>query len=208
MDRYLLSRRRRLVVRAIALAFFALGSVEIAEAPLPLGAPRLIGPAWSPGSGLSGEPELLLPEPARFQLATHPAMRARFLARLEEPGVRLGHLLLSLGYDVPVILILCGMGVALWRSTRLVPDAVESGMPWLIAVGWACAVFAVTSPVLDGLRTGLLLRGIMPGAGFFWYDPDTAGTTEFVLLVAAGLLAATWTISAGLRARADLAEIV
>lgn len=208
MDKYALSRGRRLVVRVIALIFFALGAVEIAEAPLPLVAPHLINPGWSSDRGLFGEPEVLLPEPARFRLAARRETRERFLARLNDPGVRLGHILLSLAIDGQVIVILCGMGMALWRSTRLVQGAVESGLPWLIAVGWTCALFALTFPLIDGFRTGLLLHGVMPTPGRFWYDPDTGGITYILLLIAAGILAATWTIAAGLRARAELAEIV
>jgi len=192
----------------IALVFFALGGMEIAEAPLPLVAPRLIAPGWDRDRGLLGEPQALLPEAARFRLATDAAGTAKFLSRLEEPGVRAGHLLLSLLIDGPVIVILCGMGMALWRSTRDVPDAVEAGLRWLMAVGWACVVFATTFPLFDGLRTVLILKGIMPTPRYLWYDPATGGATYILLLVAAGILAATWTISAGLKARADMAEIV
>ena len=100
------------------------------------------------------------------------------------------------------------MGMALWRSTRDVPDAVESGLPWLMAVGWACVVLAVALPISDGFRTVLLLDGVIPTPpGGFWFDLDTGGIL-YTLLIAAGILAATWTISAGLKARADIAEIV
>lgn len=208
MDRYALSRPKRMVVRAIALLFFALGIVEVAQLPLPAIAPHLINPAWSSERGWIGEPAAMLPEPARFRLANDAPARARFLARLQRPEVRSGHLLLSLAIDLPLLMILGGMGMALWRSTRLVPDAVESGLPWLMAVGWSCVAIAVGLPIADGFRTAMLLRGVIPAPARFWYDPDASGTTELLLLIAAGILAATWTISAGLKARRDMAEIV
>ena len=207
-DRYALSRSRRLVIRAIALIFFLLAVEELAETSLPLVAPHLIAPGWSAEEGLVGAPDQLLPEMPRFQLATRPGARARFLTRLNDPATRWRHFALTIAISGLVVVILGGMGMALWRSTRLVPRAVESGMTWLIAVGWACAMFAVAFPVADGFRSGLLLQGVLPGAPSFWYDPDTSGTTYILLLIAAGILAATWTIEAGLRARADLAEIV
>jgi len=204
----MLSRGKRAAVRAIALLFFALGAIEVAEVPLPLAAPGYIDWSWSPSEGVTGQPEAMLPEAARFRLAANPEIRMRYIQRLGTPKVRTVHFLLSALIDIPVIVILWGMGMALWRSTRLVPDAVESGLPWLMAVGWACVALALGLPVTDGFRTGLLLRGVLPGDGAFWYDPDTFGLTEIMLLTAAGILAATWTISAGLRARADMAEIV
>lgn len=194
-------------MRVIALFFFALGAVEIAEVPLPLVAPGYIGWGWSPGHGLVGEPEALLPEAARFRLVADPAIKTRYIRRLETRDVRTAHFLFTLLIDVPVIVILCGMGMALWRSTRLVSDAVESGLPWLMAVGWACVAVSLALPIVDGFRTGLLMQGVLPDHDVFWYDPDTSGTTYVMLLIAAGILAATWTISAGLRARADMAEI-
>lgn len=192
----------------IALLFFALGTIEVAEMPLPLAAPGYINWGWSPSEGVTGQPEAMLPEAARFRLAADPEIKMRYIQRLETPEVRVFHFLLSLLIDVPVIVILWGMGMALWRSTRLVPGAVESGLPWLMAVGWACVAVALGLPITDGFRTGLLLRDVLPGHGVFWYDPDSFGLTEIMLLIAAGILAATWTISAGLRARADMAEIV
>jgi len=185
-----------------------LGAVEVAETPLPLVAPGYIGWGWSPSRGLKGEPEALLPEAARFRLAADPVTRVRYMQRLEALNVRTAHFLLTLLIAIPVIVILCGMGMALWRSTRLVPDAVESGLPWLMAVGWACVAVSLGLPIVDGFRTGLLVRDVLPGHDLFWYDPDTSGTTYVMLLIAAGILAATWTISAGLKARADMAEIV
>lgn len=196
------------MVRVIALVFFLLAAEEIAEAALPLVAPQLIDPGWSVERGLVGEPDQLLPQAARFRIATHPDARARFLARLNDPAIRWRHFALTVAINGVVVVILAGMGLALWRSTRLVPNAVESGMPWLIAVGWACATFALGFPVADGFRSGLLLHGVLPHASPFWYDPDTGDTTYLLLLIAAGILAAAWTIEAGLRARADLAEIV
>ncbi|UZK65469.1 hypothetical protein [Sphingomonas sp. M1-B02] len=204
----MLSRGKRAAVRAIALLFFVLGAVRIAEAPLPLVAPGYIGWSGSLSRGVIGEPEALLPEAARFKLAADPALRTRYLRRLETPDVRTAHFLLTLLIDVPVIVILCGMGVALWRSTRLVPEAVESGLPWLMAVGWACVAISLGFPIVDGFRTGMLVQGVLPGHDLFWYDPDTGATSYIMLLIAAGILAATWTISAGLKARADMAEIV
>jgi hypothetical protein len=204
----MLSRGKRAAVRVIALFFFALGAIEIAEAPLPLVAPDYIGWGWSSSSGVFGEPEALLPEAARFKLVADPAIKTRYIRRLETLDVRTAHFLLTLLIDLPVIVILCGMGMALWRSTRLVPDAVESGLPWLMAVGWACIALSFGMPIVDGFRTGLLLRGVLPGHDLFWYDPDTSGTTYIMLLISAGILAAAWTISAGLKARADMAEIV
>lgn len=208
MDRYSLSRGKRRVVRAIALLFFAAGALYVVDVPLPLVAPTYTSWAWSDERGFFGDPEALLPDEARVKLATDPAARARFLRRLHEPDVRVRHLLLGLTTSLPAIVILCGMGMALWRSTRDVPDAVESGLPWLMAVGWACVVLAVTLPIAEGFRTVLLLDGVIPTPpGGFWFDLDTGGIL-YTLLIAAGILAATWTISAGLKARADIAEIV
>lgn len=208
MDRYILSRSKRAAVRAIALLFFVFGAIEIVEAPLPLLAPSYIGWGWSPSRGMTGEPEALLPEAARFKLASDPALKARYIQRIDTPHVRVAHFLLTLLISVPVVVVLCGMGMALWQSTRLVPEAVESGLPWLMAVGWACVALSLGLPIIDGFRTALLMRGVLPGHDLFWYDPDTGGTTYIMLLIAAGILAATWTISAGLKARADMAEIV
>jgi len=204
----MLSRRKRAAVRVIALLFFALGAIEVAEVPLPLAAPRYINWSWSADQGVTGQPEGLLPEAARFRLAADPAIRMRYTRRLETPEVRTLHFLLSLLIEIPVIVILWGMGMALWRSTRLMPDAVESGLPWLMAVGWACLAVSFGMPIVDGFRTAVLLQDVLPGHDGFWYDPDTFGLTEMMLLIAAGILAATWTISAGLRARADMAAIV
>jgi hypothetical protein len=208
MDRYALPPAKRLIVRLIALVFFALGLMEVTLLPLPATAPHFVNPAWDSRQGWIGEPEAVLPEPARFRLAADPAMRARFVARLQEPSVRTMNFVLSLMIDLAVIVMLGGMGMALWRSTRLVPDAVESGLPWLMAVGWSCVAMAIGMPIIDGFRTALLLRGVMSAPTLFWYDPDSGGTTELALLIAAGILAATWTISAGLKARRDMAEIV
>lgn len=203
-----MSRRKRAAVRFIALVFFVLGATEIIEAPLPLLAPGYITPSWSADAGFSGEPEALLPEPARFRLAADPALKARYHQRLHTLDVRTAHFLLTLLIEIPVITILVGMGMALWRSTRLVPDAVEAGLQWLMAVGWACVGISIGMPIVDGFRTGLLVRGVLPGHELFWYDPDTTGLTYIMMLIAAGILAATWTISAGLKARADMAQII
>jgi len=206
MDRYALSSAKRAVVRLIAILFFAVGGFYIANAPLPLVAPQWTAWSWSEDHGFVGEPEAMLPDVARLKLAADPAARARFLERLHEPRVRVRHLLLDLTTSIPAIVILCGVGVALWRSTRQAADAIESGLPWLMAVGWACVVLAIALPLADGFRTGLLLQGVLPTPDF-WFDIDTGGIL-YTLLIAAGILAATWTISAGLKARADMAEIV
>ncbi len=208
MDRYVLPRAKRLVIRGIALVFFGLGLLELPALPLPSVAPQLIGSGWLPGPVTEARPEALLPEEAQWRLAADPAGHVRFVARLRRPEVRVAHQLLAAVIVMPLLVILFGLGMALWRSTRLTPGAVEEALRWLGAVGWAALFGAVAGPVLDGVRTVVVLRGVIPTPRLLWYDPATEGTTYVLLLVAAGILAATWTISAGLKARADMAAIV
>jgi hypothetical protein len=85
-------------------------------------------------------------------------------------------------------------------------DAALSGVPWLLRASIAGVAMALVVPLAEGFRTGLLLQGVVPTATLDMnIDMDALQRN---LLFAAAALAATWTISSGLRARAELAEIV
>jgi hypothetical protein len=196
-------------VRVLALVFLALAAHRTATLALPLVAPAYMGVMFEYEAGraqLRPDPYVLLPVAARTQVEPDAAARARFESRLNDRGVRLRLFLLELAGRLPELAVMYCIGIALWRSSRPGVEAALSGVPWLLRAAIAGLVMAVATPVAEAVRTGLLLSGVAPTATFdINIDLDEMQRN---LLFAAAALAATWTISAGLRARADLAEIV
>jgi hypothetical protein len=196
-------------VRVLALVFLALAVHRTATLALPLVAPAYMGVMFEYEAGraqLRLDPYVLLPVAARTQVEPDAAARARFESRLNDSGVRLRLFLLELAGRLPQLAVMYCIGLALWRSSRPGVEAALSGVPWLLGAAIAGLVMAVATPIAEAVRTGLLLSGVAPTATFdINIDLDEMQRN---LLFAAAALAATWTISAGLRARADLAEIV
>ncbi|HEX8533970.1 MAG TPA: hypothetical protein VF662_07360 [Allosphingosinicella sp.] len=196
-------------MRVLALVFLALAAHRTATLALPLVAPAYMGVMFEYEAGraqLRPDPYVLLPVAARTQVEPDAAARARFESRLNDRGVRLRLFLLELAGRLPELAVMYCIGIALWRSSRPGVEAALSGVPWLLRAAIAGLVMAVATPVAEAVRTGLLLSGVAPTATFdINIDLDEMQRN---LLFAAAALAATWTISAGLRARADLAEIV
>ena len=196
-------------MRVLALVFLALAVHRTATLALPLVAPAYMGVMFEYEAGraqLRLDPYVLLPVAARTQVEPDAAARARFESRLNDSGVRLRLFLLELAGRLPQLAVMYCIGLALWRSSRPGVEAALSGVPWLLGAAIAGLVMAVATPIAEAVRTGLLLSGVAPTATFdINIDLDEMQRN---LLFAAAALAATWTISAGLRARADLAEIV
>jgi hypothetical protein len=208
-DKYALNRRRAFAVRVLALIFLALGVHRTATLALPLVAPAYMGYSFEvdeKGQRLRPDPYILLPDAARLQVEPHPGARARFEARLEDRQVRLRLFLIEVAGRLPELAVMYCIGIALWRSSRPGVDAALSGVPWLLRASIAGVAMALVVPLAEGFRTGLLLQGVVPTATLDMnIDMDALQRN---LLFAAAALAATWTISSGLRARAELAEIV
>jgi hypothetical protein len=155
---------------------------------------------------LRPDPYILLPIGVRTQVEPAPAARARFEQRLDDPQVRLRLFLVELVGRLPELAIMYCVGIALWRSSRGSVDAALSGVPWLFRASIAGVAFAILTPPIEAVRTGLLMEGVIPTSAFE-LDLDLDALKQN-LLFAAAALAATWTISSGLRARAELAQIV
>lgn len=208
-DRYSLDRTRARAVRVLALIFLALAVHRTASLALPLVAPAYMGFTAefdAEGQRLRPDPYRLLPAAARTQVEPDAAARARFESRLNDDGVRLRLFLVELVGRLPELAMMYCVGIALWRSSRAGVDAGLSGVPWLFRASIAGVAMAIVTPVAEAVRTGLLLEGVVPTATFdINIDLDAVQQN---LLFAAAALSATWTISSGLRARAELADIV
>lgn len=208
-DRYSLTPFRMRAVRVLALVFLALGLHRTATLALPLVAPAYMvmsldfdAAHWRIGP----DPLSILPPEARLQVAPDAAARARYAARLADAGVRHRLFLIELLGRLPELAVMYGVGIALWRASRPGADAGLSGVPWLLRAAGAGVMLALVTPVAEAARTGLLLAGVVPTPALnFKIDLDRV---EQHLLFAAAAWAATWTIASGLRARADLADIV
>ena len=207
-DRYSLAPARLRAVRLLALVFLLLALHRTATLALPLTAPAYMGMQFELGGDWRVEPDpfVILPPERRAGAAATPGARARFDARLDDRGVRWRLLLIELISRIPELAMMYCVGIGLWRSSRPGVDAGLSGLPWLSRAAIAGVALALLTPVADALRSGLLLTGVVPVATFDLYiDLDVL---QRHLLFAAAALAATWTIGAGLRARAELADIV
>lgn len=208
-DRYSLDQGRARAVRVLALIFLALAVHRTATLALPLVAPAYMGFKFefdAEGQRLRPDPYILLPVAARTEVEPDGAARARFESRLDDRRVRLRLFLLELAGRLPELAMMYCVGIALWRSSRAGVNAALSGVPWLFRASVASIAMAIVTPVAEAVRTGLLLEGVVPTATFdINIDLDAVKQD---LLFAAAALAATWTISSGLRARAELADIV
>jgi hypothetical protein len=208
-DRYSLGRGRSRAIRALGIIFLVLAAHRTATLALPLVAPAYMGWGLALDAGstrVHADPYILLPPPARARVEADAAAKARFEARLDDRGVRWRLFLIELVGRLPELALMYCVGIALWRSSRPGVDAALTGVPWLVRASVAGFAMAILTPLAEGVRTGLLLTGIIPTAAIdLNLDMDAMQRN---LLFAAAALAATWSISAGLRARAELAEIV
>ena len=196
-------------MRVLALIFLALGVHRTVTLALPLAHPAYMGWFLEYDAGslrIGPDPLVLLPTESRVQVESDARARARFGERLKARPVRLQLFAIELFGRLPELALMYCLGIALWRSSRPGADAALSGVPWLLRAAAAGVALALLTPVAEAVRTGLLLRGVVPTATFdFHVDFDTVQRN---LLFAAAAWAATWTIASGLRARAELAEIV
>lgn len=208
-DRYSLERGRARAVRLLALVFLLLGVHRTATLALPLVAPAYMAMSFDLEDGqftIGPDPYWLLPPELRSDVERVGPAHTRFEARLEKWAVRWRLLLIELVGRLPELALMYCVGIALWRSSRAGVDAALSAVPWLLRAAAAGAAMAIVTPVAEAFRTGLLLDGVIPAPTLFFHiDFDEV---ERNLLFAGAAWAATWAIASGLRARADLAEIV
>lgn len=196
-------------MQALALIFLALAVHRTATLALPLTAPAYM--AWfveydDTGLRVGPDPFVLLTPATRTEVKDVPETRVRFEQRLNEWQVRLHLFLIELVGRLPELALMYFTAIGLWRSSRTGPEAALSGVPWLMRAAAAGAALALVAPVIEAARTALLLQEVVPGAGFnLDVDLDTVLRS---LLFAFAAWCAAWTISSGLRARAELAEIV
>lgn len=208
-DRYSLGRSKARLVRLLACVFLLLGVHRTATLALPLVAPAYMAmslDADAEGVRIGPDPYWLLPAETRARIDPDRAARARFEARLNDRGVRWRLLLIEVVGRLPELTLMYCVGIALWRSSRAGVDAALSAVPWLLRAAVAGAALAIVAPVAEAFRTGLLLDGVIAAPTlYFQIDLDEM---ERNLLFAGAAWAATWAIASGLRARADLADIV
>lgn len=208
-DSYSLTPRRAQAVRVLAVIFLALGVHRTATLALPLVAPSYMVMSlefdtahWRVGP----DPLSILPAEARLEVEPDAAASARYAARLADAGVRRRLFVIELLGRLPELAVMYCVGIALWRASRPDTGAALSGVAWLSRAAVAGVALALVTPVAEAARTGLLLAGVVPTPALnFVIDLDRV---EQHLLFAAAAWAATWTIAAGLRARAELADIV
>ncbi len=196
-------------MQALALIFLALAVHRTATLALPLTAPAYMG--WSvefddAGVRVGADPFVLLSPETRTPLENDPAAAASFRQRLEERSVQLRLFLIELVGRIPELALMYFTGLGLWRTSRPGTQSPLRGVRWLMRAAVAGAALALVYPVIEAARTSLLLEGVIPGAGFA-LNVDLDALLRGLLFAAAALSAA-WTISSGLRARADIAEIV
>ena len=208
-DDHLIGSRRARAIRLLALIFLLLGVHRTATLALPLAGPSYMGWAaeYEEGSWrVSADPLVLLPAEPRGAVIANRAARERFERRLDDRGVRLRLFLIELLGRLPELALMFCLGIALWRSSRRGANAALSGTVWLTRAGLAAVALALVTPIAEGFRTGLLLQGILETAPVDLHVDFDAMLRN--LLFAGAAWAAAWTIAAGVRARAELAEIV
>jgi hypothetical protein len=196
-------------MQVIALIFLALAVHRTATLALPLTAPAYMGWSLEYDGGqatVAPDPFVLLSAATRTAVERDPGANAAFRERLNDWPVRLRLFLIELAGRLPELALMYFIGIGLWRTSRPGTCSPLRGVPWLMRAAAAGAALAILGPVIEAARTSLLLQGVVPGVGFELYvDFDTLLRS---LLFAAAAWSAAWTISSGLRARADLAEIV
>lgn len=208
-ETYQLGTRRVRAIRLLALVFLLLGVHRTATLALPLVEPAYMGWLATYEDGtlkVAADPFVLLPAEPRAAVMADAAARERFGSRLDEPGVRAPLFLIEFVTRLPELALMFCLGIALWRSSRRGTDAALSGTIWLARAGLAAVSMALLTPLGEGVRTGLLLQGVVATSPVDLHVDFGALLRN--LLFAGAAWAAAWTISAGLRARADLAEIV
>jgi hypothetical protein len=196
-------------MQVLALIFLALAVHRTATLALPLTAPAYMGWSLEYDGGnvaVSPDPFVLLSADTRTAVEKDPAANSAFRQRLDDRAVQLRLFLIELAGRLPELALMYFAGVGLWRMSRPGTRSALAGVPWLMRAAAAGAALAIVTPVIEAVRTSLLLQEVVPDAGFELYvDVDTVLRS---LLFALAAWSAAWTISSGLRARADLAEIV
>lgn len=199
---------RHRATRALAVVFLLIGLYRTATLAWPLIDPEHMAILIDFGPPPTIEPygiDLLTPE-QRVVVERSPATVARYHARLADPAVRARLFGYELTARLPQLLLLWGLGIALWRLARPGADAARRAMPWLVRATMGGVIYAAVSPVIETLRNQMLLTTVVADAdnGFLIdLEPITYG-----LLFAGAAWAATWAIAEGVRARAELDAIV
>ena len=204
------ARRASRAVRVLAVIFMILAGHRVLTLALPLFAPQYMVMELSCGSGgctVGPSPFLLLSSSeGRHLLAPDPAVRARYMAHLEAPELRLRLFGTELIARLPEVALFFCIAMALWGLARPGGDSGLRGVAWLVRAAMAAVALAVVAPVAAGIRDVMLLTGVVPDDRItFYVDLDVVQRN---LLLAAAAWAAAWSIRAGLRARAELSSII
>ena len=198
-----------LAMRLLAILFMVLAGHRALTLALPLVAPKYMVMELScgrGGCGLGPSPFLLLSSEGRTLVGPDSATRARYMAHLEDPELRLRLFGSELIERLPELALYLCLALALWGLARPSGDSGLRGLAWLLRASLAALALAVVSPVAAGIQDVMLLTGVVPDDQItFYVDLDQVQRN---LLLAAAAWAAAWSIRAGIRAQAELSSIV
>jgi hypothetical protein len=208
-DEYRLSAWQARVCRLFPAAFLVVAAVQASAIGLALVAPNLLAIEIlcdGSGCGISGNPQLLLPDDVRGEVEASASAGARFAAHLDEPATRLKLMATGAVGTLPILALLLFIAAALRTLGRRGSDDLARAIPWLRRASIAALLAVPLVPLGESLRTTVLLAAVVPEPHFSLY----IDVNRFVLslLLAFAAFAVTWALAAGGRAGRDLAEIV
>ncbi|MDJ0277188.1 hypothetical protein QLH51_10320 [Sphingomonas sp. 2R-10] len=148
----------------------------------------------------------MLPSEAREKVDVSPAVAARLSAHIEDWRVYTPLDIMATIETLPMLALLCFVGIAQLRLGARQGDVLARALPWLRHAAWAAMAMALLSPILTSLRVMLLIPAV---DGYrSWYFSLDLGEVGANLMLAFAALSVSWALSAGSRAQADIAEIV
>ena len=205
---YSLSRWQARVCRIAAALFIVVALAQAAALLFSIVAPNTTMRSHCDAAGCATTSlrDPAFPEQVQTRIASIPGGAARLMAELDRPALRLGLAAVDLIDQLPLILLLACVAVAMWRLSARGDDDLSRAIPWL---GWAsmAALFdALGSPLAQSGRTSMLLSAIGPDR-MFYIELELRALLMNLLLAFAAFVV-TWALASGNRARRDIAAIV
>lgn len=205
---YGLQPRQARVCRVIAWFFGLTAAIAILTPVIMLAATGDPLAQWSCSTqgdcGFTNGALTPLDETVREAIAASPAATERYADHLARPAIRVGLSLLSILSSVPFAALMLGVAMAL-RSFGT-SQGIGGALNWLRLASFAALIAAIAPPIIDLLRSAILLPGTPHGPGYS-LEID-GGPILLHMLLAIASLAIVWALDAGHRAQRDLSEFV